>query len=127
MLTRLFLIGIIIGLIFSTQPVNAQGLKGQATGIRDLSQPPPLLSGKSDNERWNLFLNQQRQLIGMGKEQVIKIFGPGADYRIKDKLHYKLTDDNLPSKKGSLAYLELTITFKNKLANSYSVTAVYWG
>jgi hypothetical protein len=33
-------------------PVNGQGLKGMSTEVRDLTQPPPMLMGNSDNERW---------------------------------------------------------------------------
>lgn len=84
--------------LFFQECAIAQGIVGIESDIRDLNQAPPMLVGRSDDKRWSLFLTQQKDLIGMRKETVMRIFGKGCSYRTKNELHYQLTESRLPQK-----------------------------
>ena len=105
----------------------AQGLVGAKGGMRGLAQPPAAMVGKSDEERWQLFLRTQRRLLGMSRAGVVKLYGPGTPYLKKDELCFRLTEEARTSKKGDVAYLELTLKFRDNKVCSYCVEAVYWG
>jgi hypothetical protein len=112
--------------IFGTMAF-AQGLAGAPSCIRHLSQTPPLLRGATDDQRWGLFLKSQQLLIGMKRSDVINLFGAGAPYAMKNELTFSLTDEKTPAKKGQVAYLELTLKFRQDTVSGYTVEAVYWG
>ncbi len=105
----------------------AQGLKGAPTCIRRLTQSPALLKGANDEERWATFLRSQKSLIGMSRAQVLALFGAGTPSVTKKGMAFKLTEERLPSKKGQVAYLELSLKFEGEKISSYCVEAVYWG
>src|SRR5579883_3648735 len=98
--------------IILMQMACAQGLKGAPTCIRRLTQSPALLKGANDEERWATFLRSQKSLIGMSRAQVLALFGAGTPSVTKKGMAFKLTEERLPSKKGQVAYLELSLKFE---------------
>lgn len=114
-------------LLTNWEAVYAQGLVGAKGGMRGLAQPPAAMVGKSDEERWQLFLRTQRRLLGMSRAEVVKLYGPGSAYLKRAELCFKLTEEARTSKKGDVAYLELTLKFRDNKVCSYCVEAVYWG
>src|SRR5579883_1246762 len=64
-----------------------QGLKGAPEGCgRSASQPPPLITGKSDKERWDKFCSVQPKLIGMKFAEVQNVLGYGKTDASKTEL-----------------------------------------
>jgi len=114
-------------LMLLVQMAGAQGLKGAPTCIRRLTQTPPLLNGGSDEQRWATFLKAQQSLIGMPRSRAVALFGSGAASSTKKEIVFKLSEEKLPSKKGQIAYLELTLKFEGEKVSGYCVEAVYWG
>ena len=113
---------------FFAVSVHAQGLKGAPEGCgRSASQPPPLIDGKSDQERWSKFFAIQPRLIVMKLDTVEKALGYGKASPAKSDLHYEITESKGPSRKGALANIELSINFKKGIVESYKVEGVYWG
>ena len=117
----------IASLMVHAQMAHAQGLKGVPSCIRHLTQNPPLLQGATDEQRWNTFVKSQRLLIGMNRIDLVRLFGSGAASATGKEITFKLTDEKLPSTKGHVAYLELTIKFADEKVSGYCVEAVYWG
>lgn len=107
---------------------ESQGLKGAPTGCgRSASQPPPLIGGKTDKERWSKFLSIQPSLIGMKLEEVEKALGYGKTNAAKSVLSYQITESKYPSTPGTLANIDLSIDFLRGKVQSYKVEAVRWG
>lgn len=108
--------------------VHAQGLQGAPGCIRSQFQPPPLIAGKSDQERWNKFCSIQPKLIGMKFTDVQKALGDGKSCSDKKELRYEITQYKEPSTRGHLAGVGLTIIFEKAGAvQSYKVDAEHWG
>jgi len=106
---------------------NSQGLKGAPTCGRSASQPPPLIDGKTDKQRWSKFLSVQPSLIGMRFAEVEKALGYGKTNAAKSVLNYQITESKSPSTPGTLANIDLSIDFLRGKVQSYKVVAVYWG
>lgn len=107
---------------------ESQGLKGAPTGCgRSASQPPPLIEGKSDGQRWAKFLSIQPSLIGMKFEKVERALGYGKTNAAKSELRYEITKSKYPSTPGTLANIDLSINFEHGEVRSYKVEAVFWG
>lgn len=105
----------------------SQGLKGAPTCNRSASQPPPLIDGKTDKERWSKFLSIQPSLIGMKIEEVEKALGYGKTNAAKSELRYEITESKYPSTPGTLANIDLSINFERGKVRSFKVEAVRWG
>lgn len=120
---RFQLPGLMLLLLFS--PANGQGLKGAPEPVR-LGQSPPLIKGKSDEERWQKFLAIQKELIGMSYEDVVRRLGPCYSDKKKMCIQYELTETKTPSAPGKLASLNILIKLNNNRVDSFTVQAVHW-
>jgi len=116
----------------------AQGLKGAPDCPRGISQPVPMIRGKSDLERWSNFQKVQPSLIGMTYEQVVKTLGKGKafvksdDFTLKARtkqdcncLLYQIAETKIPGRPGKKAPIELTIVFRGNAVQSFLVESAY--
>jgi hypothetical protein len=105
----------------------AQGLSGSPSSQRNAFDPPPLIAGKTDRERWDKFLAIQPSLIGMKFGAVEKVLGHGKTDAARSSLRYQLVESKQPKTSGTLATIELLVKFDKGSATGYHVEAVYWG
>lgn len=114
---------------FSLVSADAQGLKSdELSGCHHYGAPPPLIAGESDSERWIRFLSIQPFLIGMKFDEVEKWLGSGRSYSSNSELEYQITESKLPSERGNLASINLTLRFDEKgTVRSFEIIGVPWG
>lgn len=106
---------------------HAQGLSGSPSCQRSVFDPPPLIAGKTDRERWDKFLAIQPSFIGMKFDAVEKLLGDGKADAAKSSLRYQLVESKQPRTPGTLATIELLVKFDKGTVTGYHVEAVYWG
>lgn len=112
----------------ASSPTLSQGLKGMSEGCgRSASQPPPLIAGKTNKERWSKFFAIQPGLIGMKADSVEKALGNAKSNPSRSEMYYQIIQSIEPNRKGKLANLELSIVLKKGVVESYKVEGVYWG
>jgi len=109
------------------QPATSQGMKGAPEPVS--LGPPPLIEGKSDDERWQRFLAIQKRLIGMSYADVIKQLGAGHADKPHLNLSYQLVEvvepkSPLPPQKsaGIFVYIKL----QKDIVQSFTVQGVGW-
>lgn len=115
---------IAILLVLTQLPVTAQGLTGTPTCGRSHSAAPPLLKGKTDNERWLLIQEHTNRLIGQTHQSLVKVFGPGL--KVGDDAWAWQVSTTKKGKPGELACLELEVRFKDKRATYFKIQSVTW-
>jgi len=116
-------------LLLVVLPANSQGMKGVPAPLNShqLFDPPPLIEGKSDNERWQKFLAIEKELLGMSYESVVERLAPCHSDKEKLKIQYQLTETKMPSAPGKLAHTDILIKLdNNNKVYSFSVEAVHW-
>lgn len=120
-----FLVPLLLG---GANVVFGQGIKGAVNVhcFRSASQPPPLIDGKTDKERWQKFVSVQPSLIGMTFDKVEKALGDGKSNDEHSFLSYAITRNDGPHKPGDLAFIECTLMFEKGVVESYRVDPVRW-
>lgn len=118
-------VAVAVSLVLST-PCSAQGLKSSSdVSMHSGRSLPPLVSGKSDSERWSNVASIGPRLIGLKREEVEAKLGPGLHDSARRQLQYALGPGRASG--PGYDYTCLLIKFNSRgVVCGYSITSMDW-
>jgi len=117
--------------VLLSSPCFSQGLPGVDSGPSPrggTSAGGPLITGKTDDERWKFLQLHERGFLGKSSKEIISLFGKKGGPGLKaDEMIYQITDWKRKDGKPVGAVTEVTFGFVNDKVESYSVSLLHWG